>query len=448
MFYGLHRHEVLERPQYARLRIGQLQHESPRIRSTKGTLSRVPYGEPTWLTPAFKSPYYNDSHRRLQVAMRKFVAEILLPDALVKEESGKGPSDKVLRAMADQLVNHMRLGPGKHLHGLTLMGGVKGEKFDYFHEMIVTQEIVRMPTRGYNSGLNSGVFLGLPPIMNFAKEPLRSRLIDEVLTGKKVICLAITEAFAGSDVAGMRTRATRSADGKTWTINGTKKWITAGMYADYFLLACKTSDTEVSAFLVPRSEGLSTKPISTSYSPAAGTAYVTLDNVQVPAENMVGPEGRGLFIIFSNFNHERWYMCCGAAIAMRCIVEECLLWASQRMVFGKPLLAQPVIRQKLSAMIAKTEAAQAWVESITYQMCHMDHAAQAKNLAGPVAFLKMQLTHWNGEVTDEAVQIFGGRGLTRTGMGKYIEHYQRTRKFDAVLGGAEEVLGDLGVRQL
>lgn len=98
-------------------------------------------------------------------------------------------------------------------------------------------------------------------------------------------------------------------------------------------------------------------------------------------------------------------------------------------------------------MIAKTEAMQSWVENVTYQMCNMDYALQAKHLAGPISFLKMQITHWTGEITDEAVQIFGGRGLTKTGMGKYIEHYQRTRKFDAVLGGAEEVLGDLGVRQ-
>lgn len=352
VFFGLHRHEVLLRPQYARLRIGQIQGEKQRIRTPQpGDLSRVPYGEPTWLNPAFKTPYYNDSHRRLQAAFRNFVDEVILPDALVKEDNGKAPSKEVEQAMADKLVNHMRLGPGKHLHGLVLMGGVKGEEFDFFHEMIVTQELARMPTRGYSSGLGTGVFLGLSPVMNFAKEPLRSRVIDEVLTGKKVMCLAITEAFAGSDVAGMKCRATRSPDGKYWTINGTKKWITAGRYADYILLACKTyngdgPDGQVTTFLVERSEGLETKPIPTTYSAAAGTAYVTFDNVKVPAENQIGPEGRGLYIIFSNFNHERWYMCCAVSRGARQIVQECLLWAAQRDVFGKPLLAQPVIRQK------------------------------------------------------------------------------------------------------
>ena len=72
---------------------------------------------------------------------------------------------------------------------------------------------------------------------------------------------------------------------------------------------------------------------------------------------------------------------------------------------------------------------------------------QSKHLAGQIAFLKMQSTNFAGEIASEAVQIFGGRGITKTGMGKHIEMFQRTQKFDAILGGAEEVLGDLGVRQ-
>lgn len=121
-------------------------------------------------------------------------------------------------------------------------------------------------------------------------------------------------------------------------------------------------------------------------------------------------------------------------------------------------------------MIAKVEAMQAWLENVTYQMCNMvsvhfftytysavcgligimasqSYKEQSRNLAGQIAFLKMQSTRFAGEIADEAVNIFGGRGLTKTGMGKFVEQFQRTQKFDAILGGAEEVLGDLGVRQ-
>lgn len=102
---------------------------------------------------------------------------------------------------------------------------------------------------------------------------------------------------------------------------------------------------------------------------------------------------------------------------------------------------------RLAKMIALVEANQSWLETITYQMCNMPYKQQALHLAGPIGLLKMSITRVAHEVADEAVQIWGGRGLTQSGMGKYVEMFNRTYKFDAILGGAEEILGDLGVRQ-
>lgn len=98
-------------------------------------------------------------------------------------------------------------------------------------------------------------------------------------------------------------------------------------------------------------------------------------------------------------------------------------------------------------MIALVEANQSWLETITYQMCHMPYAQQAQHLAGPIGLLKMSITRAAHEIADESVQIWGGRGLTQSGMGRHVEMFNRTYKFDAILGGAEEVLADLGVRQ-
>lgn len=98
-------------------------------------------------------------------------------------------------------------------------------------------------------------------------------------------------------------------------------------------------------------------------------------------------------------------------------------------------------------MIALVEANQSWLESITYQMCHMPYSEQVKHLAGPIGLLKMSCTRAAHEIADESIQIWGGRGLTQTGMGRTIELFHRTYKFDAILGGSEEVVADLGVRQ-
>jgi alkylation response protein AidB-like acyl-CoA dehydrogenase len=447
-FYGLHRHEIILRPQYARLQIGVIDGEESVIQGrVTGELSKVPYAEPTWLSDGYYSPYFKESHRALQKAMRKIVDEIITPDAQAREEDGKRPSMSVIQEMADQNIHAMRMGPGKHLKGLTLLGGVvKPEEFDYFHEMVVTQELSRAGARGYGDGLQSGSVIGLPPVLNFGSEEMKNKIIPEVLSGKKFICLAISEAFAGSDVAGLKTKAVKTEDGKHWIIDGTKKWITNGTFSDYFTVGCKTKDG-FTVILVERSEGVETKPIKTSYSSAAGTAFITFDNVKVPVENTLGPEGGGIFVILSNFNHERWVMCCASARAQREIVEECLKWTSQRKAFGKPLNSQAVIRSKLAEMIQRVESVQSWLENITHQMNNMSYKEQASKLAGPIGLLKMYSTKSAQQTATDAVQIFGGRGITRTGMGHFIEHYHRTVPFDAVLGGAEDVLGDLGVRQ-
>ena len=126
----------------------------------------------------------------------------------------------------------MRLGPGKHLKGLKLLGDVKPEEFDYFHELIITQELARLGARGYGDGLQSGAVIGLPPVLNYGSDALKAKIIPEVFSGKKFISLAISEAFAGSDVAGLKTVAKRTEDRKHWIINGTKKWITNGTFSD------------------------------------------------------------------------------------------------------------------------------------------------------------------------------------------------------------------------
>lgn len=447
-FFGLHRREILAKPQYQRLIIGNIKGEESKLKPDPvGSPSRVPYAEPTWLATAYHSPYYNDSHRHLQREWRKFVDEHVVEVAQRCEDSGKRPDVELVKMLGQNGINAMRMGPGKHLHGRKLFAGIKGEEFDYFHELILTQELVRCGARGFGDGLNGGMVIGLPPVMNFGSDELKKEIVEPVLAGDKFICLAISEAFAGSDVMGLRTTAQLSEDGEHYIVNGTKKWITNGTFADYFSTAVKT-DQGFAMICIPRSCGnVETKQIKTSYSTTAGTAYVTFDNVKVPKKYLIGEDGMGIYYILSNFNHERWVMCCSTIRAARAVCEECMLWIHQRKVFGKPLTSQPVIRQKMAQMISLVEAAQNWLENITFQMCKMSYAQQSKFLAGQVGLLKSWSTRVSHEVADGAVQIFGGRGLTKTGMGKFTEMFHRTYKFDAVLGGSEEVLADLGIRQ-
>ncbi|KAJ7903587.1 acyl-CoA dehydrogenase/oxidase [Mycena olivaceomarginata] len=409
-FFELHRTEVLDR--YARLQIGTVEGEQPQMKThVPGSLSAVPYAEPSWLSPGYHNPYYKEHHHHFRAAVRKFVEEVVFPDAQARELDGGRPSQHIFDEMARLNLTAMRVGPGKHLQGRVLMDGIIS--FDAFHELIINQEFSRIHARGYSDGLAGGTIIGgphygLPPVINFAQPALRERIVEDALSGK-------------NDVQGLRCRATRTQDG--WIVNGTKKWITNAMWAHYFTVACKAENGEIVVLVVERGEGVQTRPIKTAYSSSsAGTAFVTFDNVRVPLTNQLGAGQPGLNIILANFNHERWVLTAATIAGQRLIFEECFKWATQRKVFGKSLSSQAVIRQKLAAMISRFESCQSWIENITFQMCRMSAKEQARHLAGQMAFLKMHSTRASQATAADATQVR---------MGRFIEHFHRTLLIDA-----------------
>ncbi|EMT72367.1 Very long-chain specific acyl-CoA dehydrogenase, mitochondrial [Fusarium odoratissimum] len=245
-----------------------------------------------------------------------------------------------------------------------------------------------------------GLVIGLTAVVHWLPHgDLRTSVINEALAGRKKIY------------------------GKHYIVSGGKKWITNGQFADYFITGCKKS-RGFSVLLIQRNEGVTTKTIKISYSATAGTAYVQFDKVIVPIDHLFGEEHQGFTVIMSSFNNERFAMICGSIRGTRGIVEECLKWCDQRIVFKRRLVDQPAIRSKVAKMIASVEAAQAWLEQITEQMVKMSYMEQATYLGGHLALLK-----------------------STTSMGRWVENFQRTYKSDAILGGAEEILSDLAVRQ-
>lgn len=167
---------------------------------------------------------------------------MLYPVAQECEKSGKHIPQSLIDDMSKNGILHMKIGPGKHLHGVKLMGGVMmGDAFDYFHDMIVGQELTRANARGFQDGNMAGMTISLTAVLQWANDDAwKYKIAEEVLSGRKKMCLAITEAFAGSDVAGIRTTAEKTPDGKHYIVNGTKKWITNGVFCDYFVTGVKT----------------------------------------------------------------------------------------------------------------------------------------------------------------------------------------------------------------
>lgn len=448
-FYGLHRAEVLDK--YENLLKGRLADAGENVNSTEtfGCISTVPYAEPSYEQGMY-SPYFKESHKALRKAFRTFIAEEVLEEAMDCEKTGDGPSPELRQRYGEMGIIAMMQGPGEHLklapNGL-LGGVVKPEEFDYFHEMIITEESCRMYAPGFEDGLAGGNNIATPVVIKFGPDWMKKEVLPDLISGKTSACLAISEAFAGSDVGGLRTRAEVDPNGN-YIVKGTKKWITAGMYADWFVTAVRTGGKGaggISMMLVPRSDEVKTTIIKSKYSSAAGTAFVSYDGAMVPKRNIFGKENKGFQIIMSNFNHERWMICVSCIGRARRCVEESFKWAMQRKVFGKPLVEQPVIREKLAQMFSGVESSTAMMHDVTNNMIRS--GPLGAEIGGRIALLKYTVTRMTHLVADNSVQIAGGRGVTQGGMGRIVEAFSRTYKIPAVYGGSEEIMADLAVRQ-
>ena len=171
------------------------------------------------------------------------------------------------------------------------------EKWDAFHELIITDEIARAGSGGLVWNLLGGFGIGCPPMVRFGKKPLVERILPGILNGDKRICLAITEPDAGSDVANLTCEAKLTEDGKHYTVNGEKKWITNGVWCDYFTTAVRTGGPGaggVSLLLIEREHGgVSTRRMDCQGVWSSGTTYITFEDVKVPVENLLGKENQG-----------------------------------------------------------------------------------------------------------------------------------------------------------
>ena len=188
--------------------------------------------------------------------------------------------------------------------GINDILGLPIEDFDYTHFAIYVSEMKRSGLGGAASSLNAGMAYGVPPIIKYGSKSLQDRFLPMLLRGEKRICLAITEPSAGSDVANVATTAKRTPDGKYYVVNGSKKWITNGIWSQYATMAVRTGGpgpSGLSLLIVPLlgQPGVSMRRLKTSGGTTGGTTYIELDDVRVPAENLVGQEGMGMRCVHS-----------------------------------------------------------------------------------------------------------------------------------------------------
>lgn len=374
------------------------------------------------------SPFYNADHIAFRDVIRRFVQNEIEPFATEWDEAGGFPRELYEKAAAIGLL------------GLGFPEEYGGTPCDQFMWIVATQELARAAAGGVSASLNSHS-IGAPPIARAGSPELKARVLPEILSGKKISALAITESSGGSDVANLRTRAVR--DGDHYVVNGEKTFITSGMRADYITTAVRTGGDGpggVSLLLIPGdTPGLTRTPLKKMGWWASDTATLHFDNCRVPAANLLGTEGAGFMIIMMNFNSERLTMAAGCIAASKVCLDEATTYAKQRVTFGKPLVKHQVIRHKLVDMAQKIAASQAMLELLAWRV------DQGESPIAEICMLKNQATQTMAFCASEAVQIFGGAGYMR---GVKVERIYRDVKVNAIGGGTEEIMKDLASRQM
>lgn len=247
----------------------------------------------------YHSPYFNETHAALRAEIREWVTNEIEPFVGEWDEARKVPDD-IYKQMGTR--GYLAGLMGMHYPAEYTNNRVKSvapEKWDLFHELLLTDELSRAASGGFVWNVIGGFGIGCPPLVKFGKKELVKRILPEILNGDKRICLAITEPDAGSDVANLGCEAVLSEDGKHYIVNGEKKWITNGVWCDYFTTAVRTGTKEsgmngVSVLLIERSfGGVSTRKMDCQGVWSSGTTYITFEDVKVPVENLIGKENQG-----------------------------------------------------------------------------------------------------------------------------------------------------------
>jgi acyl-CoA dehydrogenase len=312
-----------------------------------------------------------------------------------------------------------------------------------------------------SGGLLASLFshnIGLPPLMAHGSDALQRTVVPAVLRGEHIAALAITEPGAGSDVAGLQTRAEREGD--DWLITGEKVYITSGVRADWITVAARTtahsgtgrrSQAGITLFMVPgQTPGLQRTALDKMGWWCSDTGHLRFDRVRVPDHYRVGEVGAGFAMIMRNFNGERLAMAAIALGLAQACCEEATAWCRQRTTFGVPLISHQAVRHKLVDMHMRLASTQAWLDTLARRA----DAGEDQPAAGTTAFsrwvaevclLKNHATQTLQQGADQAVQLLGGMGFMR---GTVSERVYREVKVMMIGGGAEDIMKELAARQL
>lgn len=369
--------------------------------------------------------YFTEEHEFFRESFREFLQKEVVPHIEKWEKTGS--IERFIWTKFGEM----------GYFGLNYPEAYGGLDLDIFYTVIFLEELQKINSGGFAAAIWAHAYLAMTHLNKEGDESIKQKYLVPSITGEKIGCLCITEPFGGSDVAGMRTTATKNDD--HYIINGSKTFITNGVYSDYLIVAAKTDPTSkhtgMSLFILDREmPGITATKLDKLGWKASDTGEIAFNNVKVPLKNLMGEEGKGFPYIMQHFALERLIMGINAHARAEYAVDYTIQYMSQRKAFGTTIDKLQALRHKIADMASQVEMCKEFNYSIAKRLGQGGYVVKEASMS------KLLSTKMADEVIYDALQLLGGYG--------YMEEYPMARllrdsRLGPIGGGTSEILREI-----
>ena len=369
--------------------------------------------------------YFNEEHNLFRESLRDFLSREVSPNISAWEAKGKIPKS-IWKKMGDM-----------GFLGLSFPAKYGGSDLDFFFEVIFNEELGRLNCGGFIITQQVVQYMSAPYIYKYGSDSLKDKYLPGIISGDLISCIGITEPDAGSDTKNIQTRA--ELIDNQYVINGSKTFITNGIYGDFVVLVVKTDPKAgskgISLICVDLDQdGITKNKIKKLGWHSSDTAELGFDNVKVPKENLIGEEGKGFYYLMNGLQLERLCFLPSNVATMEFALSESLNYMSQRKAFGRTIDKFEVLRYRISQLSSDLEA----IKAFSYYCC--DLFDKGIYDVKSCSMGKLIVTELHEKISTQCLQFFGGNG--------YTEDYPMARmlrdsRIGTIGGGTSEIMRDI-----
>jgi len=369
--------------------------------------------------------YFTEEHHSFRKSFKEFLKKEVVPHIDKWEETGK--IDRFIWEKFGEMGYFGLVYPEKY-------GGLN---LDLFYTVIFLEELQKVNSGGFAAAMWAHNYLAMTHLNKEANHEIKQKYLVPSIDGTKIGCLCITEPFGGSDVAGMRTTAIKKDD--HYIINGSKTFITNGVYSDYLVVAAKTNPNDkhkgISVFVIDReTKGITSTKLNKLGWRASDTAEIAFDNVKIPISNLMGEENKGFGYLMEHFALERLTMAINAHARAEFALDYTIQYMSERKAFGRNLNAFQSLRHQVVEMASEIDLCKEYNYSVANKLSNKIYAVKEATMS------KLLSTKMADKVIYNCLQLLGGYG--------YMEDYPLARllrdsRIGPIGGGTSEILKEV-----